>query len=65
VEVNKGQISRLASPGVREQVVSKLKSLGFKYVTLDLAGYETGSFNPKPAGKEPRKSGARGAGTDE
>jgi uncharacterized protein len=49
VEVNKGQISRLASQAVREQVVSKLKFLGFKYIAVDLAGYSTGSFNPGPA----------------
>ncbi len=47
VEVNEGQISRLASPGVREQVVSKLRFLGFKFITVDLAGYSTGSFNPE------------------
>jgi uncharacterized protein len=49
VEVNKGQISRLASQAVREQVVSKLKFLGFKYIAVDLAGYSTGSLNPEPA----------------
>jgi uncharacterized protein len=65
VEVNKGQISRLASPSVREKVVSKLKSLGFKFITLDLSGYSTGSFNPEPAGKGPKKSGAPGARTEE
>jgi uncharacterized protein len=58
VEVNKGQISRLASSGVREQVVSKLKTLGFKYITLDLAGYSTGSFNPESAEERPKNSGA-------
>lgn len=61
VEVNMGQISRLASLGVREKVVSKLKSLGFKYVTLDLAGYSTGSFNPEPADEGPEDSGAGSA----
>lgn len=67
VEVNKGQISRLASPGVREKVVSKLKTLGFKYIALDLAGYSTGSFNPEPAGEGPKDSGAgrTDGGTDE
>lgn len=65
VEVNKGQISRLASSGVREQVVSKLKSLGFRYITLDLAGYSTGSFNPEPVAKNPKKSGAGGARTED
>ena len=29
----------------REEIVSELKSCGFKYVTLDLQGYRTGSMN--------------------
>ena len=29
----------------RQQIVSKLKELGFKYVTMDLQGYRTGSMN--------------------
>jgi uncharacterized protein len=47
VEVEKAEIERLLNSGVREKVVSKLKSLGFKYITLDLAGYSSGSFNPR------------------
>ncbi len=61
VEVNKGQISRLASPGVREKVVSKLKSLGFRYITVDLAGYSTGSLNPEPVHKTQNAPGAKGS----
>ncbi len=29
----------------REQIVKRLKELGYKYVTLDLQGYRTGSMN--------------------
>lgn len=65
VEVNKGQISRLASPGVREQVVSKLKSLGFKHIAVDLAGYSTGSLNPLPADTDSPSNSARDAGRGE
>ncbi len=61
VEVNKGQISRLASPGVREKVVSKLKSLGFRYITVDLAGYSSGSLNPEPVNKTQGAPGAKGS----
>ncbi len=60
VEVNRGQISRLASQAIREQVVSKLKSLGFKYITVDLAGYSTGSLNPEPARSDRDRAGAEG-----
>jgi len=58
VEVNEGQISRLVRPGVREQVVSKLKSLGFKYIAVDLAGYTAGSLNPGGEGRVGSRSGA-------
>jgi uncharacterized protein len=49
VEVEKADMDRLLNSGIREEVVSKLKSLGFRYVTVDLAGYAGGSFNPEPA----------------
>jgi uncharacterized protein len=32
----------------RQEVVERLQALGFRYVTLDLAGYRQGSFNPPP-----------------
>jgi uncharacterized protein len=30
---------------LRKKIISKLKQLGFIYVTLDLQGYRTGSMN--------------------
>ncbi|PKQ28368.1 MAG: TIGR00268 family protein [Candidatus Anoxymicrobium japonicum] len=45
IEVSPSGIPVLASDGVRERVVDKLKALGFTYVTVDLAGYRTGSLN--------------------
>lgn len=30
---------------LREQIVRRLKELGYKYVALDLQGYRTGSMN--------------------
>ena len=36
---------RAAEAETSERIVSKLKELGFSYVTLDLAGYRTGSMN--------------------
>jgi uncharacterized protein len=50
VEVDKAELNRLLTSGIREKVVSKLKSLGFRYVTVDLAGYSSGSFNPQSPG---------------
>jgi len=30
----------------KDQIVNRLKELGFKHITLDLQGYRTGSMNP-------------------
>jgi uncharacterized protein len=30
---------------LREQVVNRLKEIGYKYVTLDLQGFRSGSMN--------------------
>jgi uncharacterized protein len=45
VEVLPEDMARLLEPGVREDLVEKIKALGFLYVALDMAGYRTGSMN--------------------
>lgn len=45
IEVGPSSIPVLASEGIRERVVSRMKELGFLYVTTDLAGYRTGALN--------------------
>ncbi len=45
IEVLPEEISRLLENKIRARVVSKLKQLGYQYVTLDLQGYRTGSMN--------------------
>jgi pyridinium-3,5-biscarboxylic acid mononucleotide sulfurtransferase len=45
VEVPLEEISRLAAPGVREEMTSAFRALGFKYVTIDLDGLRSGSMN--------------------
>jgi uncharacterized protein len=46
IEVDPPDVPRLAAPGVRERVVGGLRSLGYRYVTLDLEGFRSGSMNP-------------------
>src|SRR5262249_25032046 len=46
IEVPLAEIQRLLEPGVREAVVEGLKALGYRYVTLDLEGFRSGSLNP-------------------
>jgi uncharacterized protein len=38
----------------REQIVDKIKKLGYNYVTLDLEGFRSGSMNPTQNGKKIR-----------
>jgi uncharacterized protein len=45
VEVEPADLQRFAEPEVRARVVEALKALGYRYVTLDLQGYRTGSLN--------------------
>ena len=45
IEVPATEISRLAEPALRDQIVNRLKELGYTYVTLDLQGFRSGSLN--------------------
>jgi uncharacterized protein len=45
VEVPADGLARLADPAVREALARRLKELGFRYVTLDLEGFRSGSLN--------------------
>jgi uncharacterized protein len=45
IEVAPEALPRFFEPGFREQVVEKLKALGFKFVSLDLEGFRSGSLN--------------------
>jgi uncharacterized protein len=45
VEVPADDLPRLADPALREGLVRRLKELGFRFVTLDLEGFRSGSLN--------------------
>jgi pyridinium-3,5-biscarboxylic acid mononucleotide sulfurtransferase len=45
LEVPLDAIAQLAHPETRERLTGELKRLGFKYVTLDLEGFRSGSQN--------------------
>ena len=47
IEVPPEDIDALARREMRQELTERLQSIGFRYVTLDLAGYNTGSMNPK------------------
>jgi uncharacterized protein len=45
IEAPAAELARLADPVVRAGIIERFKSLGFKYVTLDLEGFRSGSLN--------------------
>lgn len=45
IEVNSENIALLAAPQIASNISEYFRQLGFKYVTLDLVGYRTGSMN--------------------
>jgi len=45
IEVAPAEIDRLLDPALRETVATRLRALGYQYVTLDLDGYRMGSMN--------------------
>jgi len=45
IEVFQEEMGRLIEMPFREKVVSRLKEIGYKYVTLDLQGFRSGSMN--------------------
>jgi uncharacterized protein len=52
IEVPAAEIERLADPTTRERLVEGVKAAGFRFVTVDLAGYARGSSNPLAMGKD-------------
>lgn len=45
IEVERSEIHRLLSDGLKEKVSQALKTAGYLFVTVDLEGYRTGSMN--------------------
>lgn len=47
IEVDKKELTKVIHK--HKAIVSELKKIGYKYITVDLEGYRTGSMNPAPA----------------
>ena len=45
IEVAPEELGRFLQDGINDEVVDRLKEIGYKYVALDLKGYRTGSLN--------------------
>jgi uncharacterized protein len=46
IEVEDCDLSRIVEQGVRDEICGALRRLGFRFVTLDLDGFRSGSLNP-------------------
>ncbi len=47
IECPQEKFDQLIHNPLRQQIIDHFKKLGFRYITLDLEGYRTGSFNPE------------------
>ncbi|KPK34697.1 MAG: hypothetical protein AMJ65_17995 [Phycisphaerae bacterium SG8_4] len=56
IEVNPQDIEKVTTEPIRSQIVEKLKSLGFKFVTVDLQGFRSGALNESLSEEEKRKN---------
>ena len=45
IEISPSQIKRIADDQIRLKIVTKMKELGYKYISIDLEGYRQGSLN--------------------
>ncbi len=45
IEIPSEELSKILSPALRDRVRTELHSLGFRYVTVDLDGFRSGSMN--------------------
>jgi uncharacterized protein len=45
IEVPIAEVTRLAAPDVRDRLAARFLELGFRFVTLDLEGFRSGSLN--------------------
>ncbi len=43
IEVEISDLSRLVSEPIRSKILQELQSLGYRFITVDIAGYRTGS----------------------
>lgn len=57
IECRVEDLPRLTEPSLRERIAARFRQAGFRYVTLDLEGYRTGSLNPAPLAAIPRRRG--------
>ncbi len=56
IEVHREDFDKVMAEPARSRIVEKLKLLGFKYITVDLQGFRSGSLNEALSEKEKRRN---------
>ena len=56
IEVHTEDIGKITAESMRSEITEKLKSLGFKFVALDLEGFRSGALNEALSEDEKQKS---------
>jgi uncharacterized protein len=56
IEIDEKDMPLMMRDDIRKKIVEEIKSLGYKYVALDLAGYRTGSLNAGIPNSKERKN---------
>lgn len=52
VEISPAQMDRALEPNIRTQIAERVVDAGFERATLDIAGYRSGSLNPRAGGDD-------------
>jgi uncharacterized protein len=56
IEVHPEDIEKISTEPNRSKIIEKLKSIGFKYITIDLQGFRSGSLNESLSEEEKQKN---------
>ena len=56
IEVPAAQIQQITTEQTREKVTAGLKALGFKFITIDLQGFRSGSLNETLTAEEKQRN---------
>jgi uncharacterized protein len=57
IECLPGYVDRIFNDPRREVIVSELKQIGFRYISLDMEGYRTGSMDPEKKDYDGKRTG--------
>jgi len=57
IEIAREELERALNPGTAAQFAAIFKALGFKFVTLDLEGFRSGSMNTLLPAEQLRRTG--------